>query len=148
MINCRDAIASKKYYIRPGYSVTRELCNITGGQSCIFTSGHRGEALSSWELDTGCRVLMAGGPGLVARAGTLVTSGATLRLVTTLPRVFFSWAGELHLGLNSVKINLYLESSLIAGREKGIVCIILSCSIWTVPRINKIRKPTIINLTS
>ena len=65
--------------LRPGYSVTRELCDdVSGGQSCIFTSGHRGEALSSWELDTGCRVLMAGGTGTVARAGTLVTHRATL----------------------------------------------------------------------
>ena len=75
--------------LRLGYSVTRELCDdLSGGQSCIFTSGHRGEALSSWELDTaGCRVLMAGGTGPVAREGTLVTPGDTLRLVTSLPSV-------------------------------------------------------------
>ena len=33
--------------------VTRELCdNVSGCQSDIFTSGHRGEALSSWELQS------------------------------------------------------------------------------------------------
>ena len=74
--------------LRPGYSVTRELCDdVSGGQSCIFSSGHQGKALSSLELDTGCRVLMAGGTGSVARAGTLVNPGAAMRLVTTLPRV-------------------------------------------------------------
>ena len=62
--------------LSPGYSVTRELCDdVSGGQSCIFSSGHQGKALSSLELDTGCRVLMAGGTGSVARAGTLVTPG-------------------------------------------------------------------------
>ena len=40
-----------------------------------------------WELDTGCRVLMARDTGSVARAGTLVTPGAALRLVTPLPSV-------------------------------------------------------------
>ena len=74
--------------LRPGYSVTRELCDdVSRGQSCIFTAGHWGEALSSWELDTGCRVLMAGDTGPVARAGTLVTPGAAMRLVTSLASV-------------------------------------------------------------
>ena len=38
--------------------------------------------LSSWELDTGCRVRMAEGRGWVGRGGPLVTTGAALRLDT------------------------------------------------------------------
>ena len=40
------------------------LCaDVSGGQRFIFTSGHKDEAMSSWEFDTGCRVLMARGTG-------------------------------------------------------------------------------------
>ena len=76
--------------LKPGYSLTRELCDdFSWGQSYIFNFGHRRARLWAAEsLTLNCTAeswwLGAWGTGPVARAGTLVTPRAALRLVTSL----------------------------------------------------------------